>query len=306
MDPLEQVRRHEVLEAQRILLHQCPVELIVLARLAHGPHLRRSERCQAKDGVESLEDRDPTLDGLVRDLQVFAQRIDRKRRADELGKSKGQKLEASQVMHALQRGDVLTDQPRPVLARPASRLDFGATQERLGKAAEVEQVDESRLPLAELREGERMESQQVIAPLQRVAAVTIEIEPAAAGGQNLLTFRTPVEEALQKAAPGAPLMDLVEDPDPACRQLALQNALAVGSNVPVEVARASARQASGEGGLPNLPRPGEEDHLPFEVGRDLRREVPLARAHAGRLRQILPIVKICRGQFHPWSQFANG
>src|SRR5207249_2180831 len=95
---------------------------------------------------------------------------------------------------------------------------------------------------AELGHGERVEAQEVVATLQGLPSVSIEVEPRAAGDEDLLPLGTAVEHALEKASPAAVLVELVED-EPACdRKLAPQDALAIAGHVPVEVADTRARQ----------------------------------------------------------------
>jgi hypothetical protein len=56
--------------------------------------------------------------------------------------------------------------------------------------------------------------------LQRVAAVVVEVEACAAGDEDALS----VAVALQEAAPAPLPVELVEDPELCCRQLAREDA----------------------------------------------------------------------------------
>jgi len=114
----------------------------------------------------------------------------------------------------------------------------------------------------------------MVTALQRIAAEAVQVEPPAAGDEDLLAARPAVVEPLQVIAPAAVLVDLVEDPQPSRRQLAAQDVLAVRGDVPVQVGRACARQAERERGLADLARSGDERHLAREVGAQRGGEVP--------------------------------
>ena len=91
------------------------------------------------------------------------------------------------------------DPPRKGSGKPAER------QELLQIAGRAQ---------AQLGHGEGMQAQEVIAALQRVAAEAVEVEARAARDQDALAAAPAVVEALQVPAPGAVLVDLVEDPQP--------------------------------------------------------------------------------------------
>ena len=157
-----------------------------------------------------------------------------------------------------------------------------------------------QLPLglhAELGHGERVEPQQVVAPLQGLPAVAVEVEPRAARDEDLLARCPAVEHAFEKRSPTAVLVKLVEDESAADRQLASEDTLAVARHVPVEVAHTRAGKRLGERGLPDLSRPGDEDHLAPKVTQDLRREVPAADRHVWSVLVFSPQVKKTHGHF---------
>ena len=137
----------------------------------------------------------------------------------------------------------------------------------------------------------------MVTTLQGLPPVSVEVEPRAAGDEDLLALGAPVEHALEKASPAAVLVELVED-EPACdRKLAPQDALAIAGHVPVEVADTRARQGSGERGLPDLPRTGDEDHLAAQIPHDLGREVPAVDRHGRTVLVFSPSVKKTHGDF---------
>jgi len=100
--PFQQVARHEILEPDRVGRHNGPVQVVVFLLLLHRPDTGRPERRHAKDRVQPLERRDPGGCRLVADLQVFPQRVDRQRRADQLGQAKHEEFELTQVLDALE------------------------------------------------------------------------------------------------------------------------------------------------------------------------------------------------------------
>jgi hypothetical protein len=57
-----------------------------------------------------------------------------------------------------------------------------------------------------------MQAQEVITPLQRIAAEAVQIQTAAAGHENALAARAAVIDALEVVAPLTVLVDLVEHP----------------------------------------------------------------------------------------------
>jgi len=125
-----------------------------------------------------------------------------------------------------------------------------------------------------------MQAQQVVAALQRIAAVAVEVEPRAPGDQNALAARPAVERPLEKAAPGPVLVNLVEDPQAPGGQFAPQDPLAVRGDVPVEIARGGAGQGSRKRGLADLARPGDERHLARQVAPQLGQKIAGGPGHA--------------------------
>ncbi len=66
---------------------------------------------------------------------------------------------------------------------------------------------------AKLREGEWMQAQEVVPPLQGVAAERVEIETGAPPDENAALGAELVVHAFQEVAPPAVLVELVEDPE---------------------------------------------------------------------------------------------
>src|SRR5438093_13166791 len=102
-----------------------------------------------------------------------------------------------------------------------------------------------------------MQAEQVISSLQGIPPKAIDVEPAASGDEDLLSAWPSVVQTLEVIPPAPVLVDLVEDPEPARRQLALEDALAVLRDVPVQPRPFGSRQTQGHGGLADLasPRP---------------------------------------------------
>jgi hypothetical protein len=220
VDPLEQVSRHEVLEALWLAGDDGPVEVVVLLLLLHRPQPRRAERRQSEHGVQPLEDLDPSSDGGVADLEVLAQRIDREWRTDEIRKPEREQLEPAEIAHALEIGHLLAKETAPILPRPPSCLLLAGSEPRLGESSERHEVSELRgRRQAELGDGERVKSKQVVAPLQRVAAVPVIVEPRAVRDENLLAAAAAVPGSLEIPPPEPVPVDLVEDPERRDRKL---------------------------------------------------------------------------------------
>ena len=189
--PLEQVRRHQVLEALRLAGDERPVEVVVLLLLLHGADPRRAERREPEDGVEALEDRHPAGHRLVADLEVLPQRVERQRasRRARAGAASAVSRRPRSCTRS-RRGDLLAHEPLPVLARPAPRLDLGAAEEGLREPAERQQVRSSPGdPQTELGHRQGVQAQEVVPPLQRVAAEAVEVQPGAPGDQDPLAPR---------------------------------------------------------------------------------------------------------------------
>ena len=144
-----------------------------------------------------------------------------------------------------------------------------------------------------------MKPQQVIPPLKRIAPKPIEVEPAAARDQDPLSARPAVVNALQVVAPAPVLVDLVEEPEAAGRQLTLQDSLAMLGDVPVQVGLPRAGKAQGERRLADLARSGDEDHFPGEIPADLVGKIARARGHGRSLLCFSPTVKITSECFCP-------
>jgi hypothetical protein len=61
-------------------------------------------------------------------------------------------------------------------------------------------------------------------------------------------------------------------------------------DVPVEIPLAAARKLEGEGRLADLPRAGDEDHLPLQVGQNLIVKVPASERHEHSVQTFSPTV----------------
>lgn len=87
----------------------------------------------------------------------------------------------------------------------------------------------------ELGNRQGVQPQQMVAPLQRVAAEPVEVKPPATGHEDPLSGGAAVVDALHVVAPAPVLVDLVEHPEFGRRQLAPEDLLAVGRYIPVQV-----------------------------------------------------------------------
>ena len=280
MDPLEQVRRDQVLEAERVLFDQRPVEMIVLALLLDGADARSAERRNAEQRVQPLQDVQPARERLVADLQVLAKRIDGKRRPDQVRQAHREQLQRSQIVHALQIRDLLAHEHATVFARPALGLSAGAGEEWLRKAAKRQELAEIRRALdAQLCDGQRVHPERMVAALQRIAAEAVEVELGAARDQDLLAGLLVVVETLQVVPPFAVLVQLVERPQLRYRKLTAEDAIAVLRHIPRQVAALAAGQRARERRLPDLPRARDEDHLPAEIPLHGAREIATMPRH---------------------------
>ena len=271
--PLQQVHGHQVLEAGGPVAHLDPVVVVVLLRLLDGAERRRAERLDAEDGVEPLENLQPAADGPVADLQVLAQRVHRQRRPHHVAQPNREQLDRADVGDPFEVTNLLFDEAHAVLARPALRCVPGVAHPGLGEAAEVEEpIQPGDVGDAELGDRQRVQAQQVVASLQGVAAVTVVVEPAAAGDENAGPVLA-VVEALEKAAPPVELVQLVEDQHRRVRQAAAQDRVAVIRDVPAQIARRVREQAARQGGLAHLPGTRDEHHLPFQIAADLAGQI---------------------------------
>jgi len=198
VDPLEEVRSDEVLEAGRLAGNQRPVEVVVLLLLLHGPEAWRAEGSEPEDGVEPLEDAHPARHRLVGDLQILPEGVDGERGPDELGEAEGEELQAAEVGNPFEPRYLLAHEEVPVLPRPAAGGDLGTGEVGLGKAAEGQEVTElGGARQLQLTCGERVEPEEVIAPLERIAPVAVKVEAGAPGHEDLLAGASAVEEALE-------------------------------------------------------------------------------------------------------------
>lgn len=162
-------------------------------------------------------------------MEVLADRVERERCTDELREAEREELEAPEVGDALQVDDLLADEPVPVLARPAPRGDLRAGEERLLESTEDEEVAERGGALQlQLRGGERVKAEEVVAALERVPAVSVEVEAGARlrplataifdrGQEYLRVFSTTVENTRAASAPYATIPCPSTASERACR-----------------------------------------------------------------------------------------
>ena len=99
-----------------------------------------------------------------------------------------------------------------------------------------------------------MHAQELVAALQRIAAKTVQIKPAASGNQDPLVRLAGVVQALEPVAPVPVLVDFIERPEIRIRQIALENTTAAFVHAPVQISIPGARQAFRQGGLADLAR----------------------------------------------------
>lgn len=118
-----------------------------------------------------------------------------------------------------------------------------------------------------------MKAKHVVATLERVAAVAVEIESCAARHENLLSLAAVVEESLQESTPASIFVNFVEDPEARWRQLAVEDGGPMLRHVPVEIAAFRAGDMARESGLADLSWTRDENHLPLQIGANLRVEV---------------------------------
>ena len=205
--------------------------------------------------------------------QVFAQSVYRERGAHQIGQPNHQRLQRAQILYAFQAADVVLDQPRPVLARPSARPVHRAAQPGFGESAEIEKPAQPvGVGDGQLGDRQRVQTQMVVAALQGVSAVAVVIEPTATGDENPHSVLT-VVEPLEPTAPPVELVQLVEDEYFGGRQTPAQDRVPVLGDVPVQVSRRVRENLAREGGLPNLPRAGDEHHLSFQIASDLFRQI---------------------------------
>src|SRR5690606_4749112 len=139
MAELQQLRCNEVLESRPRFRHGRPVPEIKLLRLLEGADAFGPERRDAEADVEIFEDRDPTLGCFVIHFEVFPEALDGQRRADLLRQEVRQLLHQRYLSDPFKIPQVLTDDTRHSFSLPQSQLAFILTEQRLGKAAELEQ-----------------------------------------------------------------------------------------------------------------------------------------------------------------------
>src|SRR5262249_43707493 len=135
---LEELARHQVLEARAALGGHRPVPEVELALLLDGPHPGSAERGDAEADVEVLQDRQPALHGLVIDLEVLAKALDRERRADAARQQVDELLDEGDLPDMLQVAEIVADDSREAIALPEPKLALVLQEEGLREATEVE------------------------------------------------------------------------------------------------------------------------------------------------------------------------
>src|SRR5437867_1325824 len=188
--------------------------MVVLLRLLHGADSGGAERREPVDGVQTLENIHPVRHRLVADLEVLPDAVDGERRAHEIRESEHQQLQVPEVLDPLQARQLLTNQEVAMLAGPAPGLDLRAAEERLREAAKSHEVGKliGRAD-PDLCDRERVETEQVVATLERVSSTAVEVESRASGDEDALRGRASVVQALEHVSPGPELVDVVEDPE---------------------------------------------------------------------------------------------
>ena len=81
----------------------------------------------------------------MRHLQILAQGVHRKRGAHQVRQSQHKLFQSTDIPNAVERCQVLFNDSRPMLSRPATRIDFGASKKGFGKSAEPQQVQKAVL-----------------------------------------------------------------------------------------------------------------------------------------------------------------
>ena len=282
--PLQQVARDEILEPRAGPGYHGPIEVVVLALLLHGPNTRRTKRRNAEYPVQALNNIQPRRDGLVGHLKILAQGIHGQRRTYQVGQAQHHLLQPAQIADGRERCHVPFDQAGSVLARPASCLDVPAAEKRLRKAPEAQQLGQAGGSVdPHLGDRERMQPQEVVPALKRVAAETEQLESAASRHEHALVFPTRVVEAFEEAPPSSVLVYLVKDPKIGGRELSAQDALPVLVRVPVQIALIRTWQAPRQRGLAHLAWAGHEHHLAFQIKANLISKVSLKELHAAEI-----------------------
>jgi len=257
---LEKVRRHEVFEARALGAGVGPVVEVELLFFLHGTDARTPKRRDAEGEVHLIEDREPVFYGVVRNLEVLADALERERRPHSRRERIDQEVEQRDLFHALERQDVLVDDALVALVLPFAPDALAAGEERLRETAEAQEITEVAVGLGD---GEWMEPEVLVAAEERVAAFAVEVEPGRAGHDDFLLVLVRVVDALEEVPPARELVELVVDDDRFCRwQVSAEDGLAEFDVVIVEVPRRPFfEERSREGRLADLPRTAEEDHL---------------------------------------------
>src|ERR1700693_3290441 len=105
-----------------------------------------------------------------------------------------------------------------------------------------------------------MEPQVVVASLERIATEAVEVQTSAPRDQDALAPARRVVQALEEVAPGAVLVDLVEEPRLRRRQLAPEDRIPVGRNIEVEVSSGITDDHLAELRLAHLSWTADKDH----------------------------------------------
>jgi hypothetical protein len=255
--------------------------MVVFLFLLDRAEPRGCERRHPEQHVQALQRGNPGGHRPVAHLEIFPKAVDRQGRADQLRQAHHEQLEVPQVLNPFEGGHVFANEAGAVLARPSPRLHLAAAQVGLGEPPERQEVGQL-LPGSQRQFGgrERVEAEEMVAALQRIASEPVQVQAPAARHQDALPGPAAVVDALEVVPPPPVLVDFVEHPEASARQAPPQDPFAVLRDVPVQVPGAAAGKREREGGLADLARPRHEDHLARQVLGDLRREVARLHRHA--------------------------
>lgn len=293
---LQEMPGDEILETRSPVDHLGPVPEVKLGLLFDGPDPMTRVGRYPEMIVEHLENRQPTGDGPMADLQVFADGVGRKQRSDPFGQHVAEELHPAKLPDLLDAGDVVPEHPFDFFVVPATKKSRVLSEKGLGKAAEfkervelgneglpreanfLEEID-GAAPPRQLRQGKRMKPIIMVPALKGIPAPPDRVQPGAAGHDELILALELVILALDQRFPAAKLMDFVEDdqvgiPGPA----AGHDLPAVRAVVPIEISGRSetfTENFGSERRLPNLAGAADKDHLLLEVLENGPREIPI-------------------------------
>ncbi len=127
------------------------------------------------------------------------------------------------------------DNAAAVLYRPTTSFLLAPAEPWFREPAQGQQLTQFAV-CAHLQfgEGKRVQSQEMAAALKRIAAETVQIEPAASGDQYPLAWPVGIVQPLEKVAPVTVLVYFIKQPKTRIRQIARKNPAAVFVNVPIQ------------------------------------------------------------------------